>query len=390
MKNTIDFHIVVIDDKDQSCKRINERLSGIKISIDSDTDILVSVSTVHVTVERNNQHTRPELDFWTFSTDTLEQILQASSKPADLLIVDYIYIDNEVAIYFKSKAKSSKVEENDIENRALNPKILRDWILQPKKLTTIQQKQILTNLFNTNSTVYLHSYTPQGLYAATGTMEHRYRMGSLAFPKAKINLIDTRSELFNDEEFDWPREDSKYDSNYYPYQLAVLFAQIVQKEILKTHFSRKPKSSRVFLVHGKAEKERDSVARFIEKFSLEVIILEEQSNLGRSVLKKFRDYSDVGFAVVLLTGDDKGGLSTEDPNSYSFRARQNVILELGFFLAKLGDERVCCISSPGVEIPSEYLGILNITFDSGEIWKTKLAKELKANGFEVDLNRLLL
>jgi predicted nucleotide-binding protein len=70
------------------------------------------------------------------------------------------------------------------------------------------------------------------------------------------------------------------------------------------------------------------------------------------------------------------------------RARQNVILELGFFLGRIDRKRVCALSEDGVEIPSDYDGVLFIPLDSSGAWKLDLAKEIKASGLPVDLNLL--
>lgn len=147
-------------------------------------------------------------------------------------------------------------------------------------------------------------------------------------------------------------------------------------------------SNSVFLVHGRDERIRETVARFLEHLDLRVIILHEQPDRGRTIIEKFEDYSkDTGFAVVLLTGDDRGGLREEDPSTYPLRARQNVILELGFFLGAFGRDRVCALYEDGVDIPSDYQGVLFTKLDSD--WKLKLARELKAAGLPVDLNRAL-
>jgi Predicted nucleotide-binding protein containing TIR-like domain len=92
----------------------------------------------------------------------------------------------------------------------------------------------------------------------------------------------------------------------------------------------------VFLVHGRDEAVRDKVARFLEQLDLEPVILQEQADKGRTVIEKFIDHStEVGFAVVLLTADDRGGPRESKYEEQHFRARQNVWLELGFFIGKL-------------------------------------------------------
>ncbi len=144
----------------------------------------------------------------------------------------------------------------------------------------------------------------------------------------------------------------------------------------------------VFLVHGHNEGVREKVARFLEHLDLRVIIFHEQPDRGRTIIEKFEDYSkDTGFTVVLLTGDDLGGPKEKDPGTYQLRARQNVILELGFFLGAFGRDRVCALYEEGIDIPSDYQGVLFTKLDSD--WKLKLARELKAAGLPVDLNRAL-
>ena len=102
-------------------------------------------------------------------------------------------------------------------------------------------------------------------------------------------------------------------------------------------------------------------ARFIEKLGLELIVLHEQPNKGRTIIEKFQDYSNVSYAVVLLTPDDRGGVASSKLEEQQPRARQNVIFELGYFIGKLSRKRVCALYIDGVEIPSDYSGVLFIT-----------------------------
>lgn len=127
----------------------------------------------------------------------------------------------------------------------------------------------------------------------------------------------------------------------------------------------KAESRDVFLVHGHDNAVKESVARFLEKLDLRPIILHEQPNKGRTIIEKFEAHSDVGFAVVLLTPDDVGAVKAE-ADRVNPRARQNVILELGYFTGKLGRARVCALYTGEVEIPSDIHGVIYIRFDEGE------------------------
>ena len=145
-------------------------------------------------------------------------------------------------------------------------------------------------------------------------------------------------------------------------------------------------SKRVFVIHGRDKATRETVARFLDQLELDPIILHEQPNEGRTIIEKIEAYADVGFAVVLLTPDDVGRLVTNE-NEFMPRARQNVILELGYFLGKLGRERVCVLKKRGVETPSDYDGVVYTELDAAGAWKMELFQELKRAGMDVDANR---
>jgi len=94
------------------------------------------------------------------------------------------------------------------------------------------------------------------------------------------------------------------------------------------------------------------------------------------------------FAVVLLTPDDIGGSKSSDPDKLEARARQNVILELGFFVGKLGRKHVCALYKGPLDLPSDYLGVGYVPLDESGGWQLQLARELRSAGFSVDMNLL--
>ena len=146
-------------------------------------------------------------------------------------------------------------------------------------------------------------------------------------------------------------------------------------------------SKKVFIVHGHNNDLKQEVARTIEKLGLEPIILHEQPNKGRTVIEKFEKHSEVGFAIVLLTKDDLGKANSEE--ELTSRARQNVILELGFFIGKLSRERVVPLYESGVELPSDLSGVVYVPADPNGNWKFAIVKELKAVNYDVDANKIL-
>ena len=146
-----------------------------------------------------------------------------------------------------------------------------------------------------------------------------------------------------------------------------------------------PATRKAFVVHGHDEGAREAVARFLERIGFEAVILHEQANQGRTVIEKIEAHGDVGFAVVLLTPDDEGNVKG---GAAQPRARQNVLLELGYFIGRLGRSRVCALKRGDVEIPSDFGGVVYETFDASNGWKMALGRELEASGFEIDWNRV--
>ncbi|HSE82918.1 MAG TPA: nucleotide-binding protein [Thermodesulfobacteriota bacterium] len=150
-------------------------------------------------------------------------------------------------------------------------------------------------------------------------------------------------------------------------------------------------SNEIFVVHGHDETMKQAVARTLEKLELRAIILHEKPNQGRTIIEKFTNYSQVHFAVVLLSPDDVAHTRNAKPEEARYRARQNVIFELGYFVGKLGRERVVVLyrEDDSFEMPSDYSGVLFVPFDHAGRWQFDLVRELKACGYSVDANKLM-
>jgi len=154
-------------------------------------------------------------------------------------------------------------------------------------------------------------------------------------------------------------------------------------------------SKNFFIVHGRADKPKLELARLIAKLGFNPIILSEQPDKGRTIIEKpEQETLDVGYAFVILTPDDVG----IDVDSYEemkkeenqklglrYRARQNVIWELGYFVGKIGRERVCCLYTGDIELPSDILGVVYKKFNAniGECYEG-IVKELKSLGYNVN------
>ena len=139
------------------------------------------------------------------------------------------------------------------------------------------------------------------------------------------------------------------------HDITVEILKEVQTELKNSKSTQKKSvinNKRVFIVHGHDDKIKLDVARFLEKLNLEPVILHEQANQGKTIIEKIESETDVGYGIVLYTPCDKGGTKDTDFENMKFRARQNVIFEHGFLIARLGRNRVCALLDGEVEQPS--------------------------------------
>lgn len=149
-------------------------------------------------------------------------------------------------------------------------------------------------------------------------------------------------------------------------------------------------SRKVFVVYGHDENARTQLEALLRRWDLEPIILDRLASGGSTIIEKLEYYShDVAYAIVLATPDDVGGKRGSE--EYKPRVRQNVVLELGMLLAKLGRKRVAILQKEweGFEKPSDIDGLVYIPFQSSvEEAALSLVRELARQGISVDQARL--
>lgn len=146
-----------------------------------------------------------------------------------------------------------------------------------------------------------------------------------------------------------------------------------------------PRNKRkVFIVHGRNNEVKHEVSRFISTLGLEPIILHEQASAGMTIIEKIERYSsDADFALVLYTACDQGRGEHERHLHPKFRARQNVIFEHGYLMAKLGRENVCALVKGDIETPNDINGVVYVSLDDAGAWKMAVAKELTVCGYQI-------
>jgi Predicted nucleotide-binding protein containing TIR -like domain len=117
----------------------------------------------------------------------------------------------------------------------------------------------------------------------------------------------------------------------------------------------------IFIAFGHEPAAHLELARFLQQLGHRPVLLAESDDLGLTIIEKFEHYAkQCQFAFAIFSPDDKQ--ASELSGNDRWRARQNVVLELGWFMAQLGRRRVVILHKGQVDIPSDLLGVLHLPF----------------------------
>ena len=198
------------------------------------------------------------------------------------------------------------------------------------------------------------------------------------FVRPHINFLsgDPRKELAIDLQHD--RRDCEW-------VLSMLHDDMFPLNKAPSSPSSRELSNKVFVVYGRDNEMKATVPAMLRQLHLTPVLLDDQPSQSNTIIEKFEHNSDVDYAIILLSPDDQASLREENPNSVKYRARQNVILEMGYFIGKLGRKNCAILFRPELnfEFPSDIQGLTYIKYDSEGSWKYKLIKEMKNIGFKV-------
>lgn len=153
--------------------------------------------------------------------------------------------------------------------------------------------------------------------------------------------------------------------------------------------SSPPRTKKVFVVHRRDEVAKTSLEIFLHEIGLQPVVLHRQADEGMTIIEKFEKHSDVGYAFVLLTPDEIAYLVADEhkpdrERKKEVRARPNVIFEFGYFVAKLGRSRVCCLHTGNVSLPSDVGGVIYKRYDKSlDEVAYSIIKELRASGYAI-------
>ncbi|MCH2227849.1 MAG: nucleotide-binding protein [Candidatus Caenarcaniphilales bacterium] len=151
------------------------------------------------------------------------------------------------------------------------------------------------------------------------------------------------------------------------------------------------KTNKVFVVYGHDEAARRDLDGLLRRWKLDPVILDQLPSEGQTIIEKLEKYcldQNVEYGIVLATPDDEG-FKADHPDEKAYRVRQNVVLELGMLLGRLGRKKVAVLikNQDKMDRPSDISGVIYIPFkdDLQKEVQVNLAKEMNTQGFNINL-----
>ncbi|WP_445431600.1 TIR domain-containing protein [Chryseobacterium indoltheticum] len=269
---------------------------------------------------------------------------------------------------------------------------LRNRIERGKELLNYQVEVLRTqkDTFNKPYSIYKDEEQSNFLNDYTKWKQFNIELLKRSFDIAENEYVIEYKEAEHKVWADWVRE-RKDDIQR---QISVFESIIERVPLIEKNLKNKrdvevlkETTNKIFIVHSHNNEIKQTVARTVTTLKLEPVILHEQIDQGKTIIEKFeKNGAEVNFAIILLTADDEGKAKIE--KDFKVRARQNVVFEMGYFIGKLGRDRVFLLLENGVDKPGDLDGIVYTSLDNADGWKLKLVKELKAAGYKVTADNL--
>jgi len=261
----------------------------------------------------------------------------------------------------------NRVEESSYHER----RELTDSLRVSLKFITDESETVLKRITTTGRVTSI---------SMSESENHRHQLQ--AFDRFKSNAISILNSLLTEIELFEHFEDVPDQTNREPQNQEPSNHHVFGTPALEVVPHSKTK---IFIVHGHDDGLKNEVALFVQRLGIEPIILHEQANRGHTIIEKIEANSDVGFAIVLYTPCDMGRVSSSKEEKP--RARQNVVFEHGYFVAKLGRENVVALNKGYVEVPNDLSGMIYTSYDQNT-WKRDIAHELHHSGYNIDFSRV--
>lgn len=162
--------------------------------------------------------------------------------------------------------------------------------------------------------------------------------------------------------------------------------EVVEESLgqLKSGAQIKEKGGRVCITYGRDRIMNRQVVSLIKELGIDPIVMQDKNNKTKPVAQFFTENHNISFVIAILSADDWVYPKNGKPNDALLYADQRVIFHLGFWIGRLGRNRVFALyyDQRSFRWPTEHFDVIYTPLDRNDAWKKELVSQLKASGIE--------
>jgi len=136
---------------------------------------------------------------------------------------------------------------------------------------------------------------------------------------------------------------------------------------------------RVCVTYGRDQLMNKQVVSVIKQLGIDPVVMQDKNNSTKPLAQFVTEHKNIAFVIAILSADDwvypKQGKS-QDKMMY---ADQKVIFDLGFWIGRLGRNRVFALyyDQQSFRWPTEHFDVIYAPLDRNQLWKKDLVNRLK-------------
>lgn len=141
-------------------------------------------------------------------------------------------------------------------------------------------------------------------------------------------------------------------------------------------------AGRVCITYGRHLVMNKQVVSVIKDLGIKPLVMQDKKYAEKPLAEFITEHPNIHFVVAILSADDWVYPKEGKPKDAALRADQLVIFHLGYWIGKLGRERVFALyyDQRSFERPTKFMDMIYTPLDKGGLWQKELICRLKQFG----------
>jgi len=145
------------------------------------------------------------------------------------------------------------------------------------------------------------------------------------------------------------------------------------------------KSGQVCVTYGRDQIMNRQVVSLIKELGIRPIVMQDKKHNTIPLAQFHNTYPGISFVIAILSADDWVYPKSGKPGEAKIFADQKVVFHLGYWIGKLGRDKVFALfyDQRSFRWPTEHFDVIYTPLDRNDAWKKELKKRLTQSGITI-------